>query len=243
MTQLQFIEKYLLGKGRRSTYTDRWEVTPDAREYGGTLFLQYLDEIKLLKDATDIDNFHRALRTKLGKFRADNSIEDGGRETRANAPFFDDPTEPTFKPRSSLPAFFQEQFKVIQESLLEFRQSNSEKFTPPGNVMTALKVLMQPYQKTMSNLIGGVHNCTEETMFQAISKLNFDPLTTVHLELGSGAPLFGLESSIFTKKTICLDLPAVMKTVFWILSFLSTDDKLFSQTIHMVSGLNFSELF
>lgn len=105
---------------------------------------------------------------------------------------------------------------------------------------SSLKILMNPYLSTMSNLVGPVHSITEKTINQLVNKLNLSAEKSVLLECGCGAPFLGLQASIFVNATICLDLPCVMKTIYWILSFLKPDDRKFAQTIHFIACFEFS---
>jgi hypothetical protein len=88
----------------------------------------------------------------------------------------------------------------------------------------------------MSNLPGGVHNCGEETIYQMISKIQPDPEKSILLECGSGAPVFGLQASIFFKETICLDLPDIMNTVYSIINAMSEEETKLIKTIHLLAG-------
>lgn len=247
MTQMNFIERYILGNSRIQLGSNL-EIFPDKVTHVGTYFTSYINEIhpELIGNLVDMDYFNRTMLTKfgeslmdhvlisnrlIGKFRASTSSENGGIATRSNAPFLDDPEKPKFLPRSSLNGELTSHLRNITDSYKKDKGDLSQ------IAQTSLKVLMQPYFQTMSNLVGGVHNCNQETMLQMIKKLDLNSESSVLLELGSGAPLFGLQASIFTKVTICVDLPCVMKTIFLILSFLSAKDQAFARTIHYVPGL------
>jgi len=63
-------------------------------------------------------------------------------------------------------------------------------------------------------------------------------LNTIWADFGSGAPIFGLQASVFTKETICLDLPEVMDQVLRILQDSIPDDvanQHLTSAIHLVS--------
>jgi len=216
-------------------------IKPDNESYDGLALSEYLIQHHSLSfdEFVDYEYFRNSLFTKLGNFKGTSIETDGGMITRGNSPFLNDPNPPSFVLRENLSTSLDLMSKIqlIQASLTTFRKNPREKFKLSQTESTALKIIMTPYVKTMSNLIGGVHNSTTDTMLTLVNLLNFDPSKTVLLECGSGAPIFGLEASIFTKRTICLDLPSVMKTVYWILSFMSPDDKLFAQTINLISGL------
>lgn len=260
MSQLQWIEKYIVGKKKKIkwiTTKDKrsWlSIIPDHTKYDGVALLHYTAQASdiTLENLIDYEYYLRCLYTKLGNLGLCDDDEDtqllhrgdGGIITRGNSPFLDDPEPPNFVLRENLPASSSLTSKVtlIQSALKTFRRKESNtdnKFKLPPEESTALKLLMNPYVKTMSNLVGGVHSCTTDTMLNLVNLLDFDPQKTVLLECGSGAPFLGLSASIFAKQTICLDLPAVLKTIFWILSFMSPEDKQFAETIHFVPGFDF----
>lgn len=252
ISQLQFIERYILGKKRKFTWetTDNpmkpWlRIIPDPTNYSGTALINYVSshrEDLSLDELVDYEYFHDCLRAQLGDFRVALSHEDGGIITRNNAPFFNDPPVPIFTSREKLPPSSPliGKIELLQRRLQSFRDSSKDdadakfKLYPVEN--TALKMLMIPYEKTMSNLVGGVHSCTTDTALTMVNLLKFNPKKTVLLECGCGAPFLGLSASIFARKTICIDVPSVMKTIFLILSFMSNEDKLFAQTIQWVPG-------
>lgn len=58
---------------------------------------------------------------------------------------------------------------------------------------------------------------------------------SIWIDYGSGSPVFGLMVSIFTKYTICLDIPEVMSTVYAILNLMV---KPVDAHKHLMSGIN-----
>lgn len=66
--------------------------------------------------------------------------------------------------------------------------------------------------------------------------LDFNPEKTVWLELGSGAMIFGLQASLFTKETICVDFPRVMYPIFENLALKTEEEQALLRTIHMIAG-------
>ena len=158
--------------------------------------------------------------TKFGRFRIET---DGGMTTRANIPFMDPPPPPAYLPLQTLSVEIQEMVNVVRA------------FNEP-EAISAMRRLVQPYIDVMSNLPGGVHNCGEKTLVELVKKLQLDPLESVLFECGSGAPLLGLQASLFTKQTICIDLDDVMKTVYSIIDTM-TDKTSLIKTIHLISGI------
>lgn len=178
----------------------------------------------------------------LGNFRFEESVKSGGRTTRSNAAFFDEPVRPSMITRLALNEEKRNHIQNILRSFEESLKKTGPKLELNSIALSSLKNLMQPYYFTMSNIAGGVHSCSQETLFHFLKKMKLNPKTSVLLECGSGAPLFGLAASIFTKVTICIDLPSVMKTIFWILSFMSQEDSLFARTIHYIPGFTLSNI-
>lgn len=160
--------------------------------------------------------------TKFGQFRNEN---DGGRATRANIPFMDPPLPPIYIPIQNLTNELQETINVVR----------SKYYEEPEEAKSILRQLTQPYLNVMSNLPGGVHNCGEKTLIDMVKKLELNPSQSVLLECGSGAPILGLQASIFAKQTICIDIDDVMKTVYSIIETM-TDDSSFIKTIHLIAG-------
>ncbi len=246
LSQLDFIEKFILGNKRIRNDHGWIEIHPDGKRHGGALFMSYINvkDQMLLDNSVNFTYFHKNMMTKLGNFSFRESQTDGGTTTRANAAFFDDPEEPNFLDITYLPHQIKIQIQNAREELANYHQKNSStKFELSEPTRIALKKLLLPYSKTMSNIVGGVHNANDDSVLQLVSKLNFDPNETVLLECGCGAPLFAYQASIFTKQTICLDLPCVMKTVFYILSYLCPDDRKFAETLYYVSGFITLHLF
>ena len=195
--------------------------------------VQYLqDNGRISPDKAELA-FTKNLQTKLGNFQLTQSLTDGGITTRANIPFLDQPEAPKFGYRDDLPDMIKKDICFIQKHLITHSdQSEAAK--------SKLKRMILPYMAVMSNLPGGVHNCGEATVCHMVSKLQFDPEKSILLECGSGAPVFGLQASLFTKETICLDLPEVMNTVYSIIAAMSHEETLLMNTIHLVSGsINF----
>lgn len=58
---------------------------------------------------------------------------------------------------------------------------------------------------------------------------------SIWIDYGSGSPAFGLMVSIFTKYTICLDVPGVMSAVYAILNLMI---KPVDAHKHLMSGIN-----
>lgn len=234
-TQLDFIEKFILGK--RTIYQHpSWGIKEDSENYAGSLFKAFLEnkvDSEIFASLTDLEEFHKTMKLKFSGYRGES---DGGITTRSHAPFLDEMKTSRFVLRQNLLVKYQDMISLIQHSLKEFRAKTSSKnfeLSPAANA--AFKELMQSYYKTMSNLPGGVHRGTDATMLQCVEKLNFDPETTVLLECGCGAPIFGYQASIFTKRTICIDLPSVMQTVYWILHLLPDDDRILAETVNLLA--------
>ncbi len=250
ITQMDFIERYILSPNKKIEFdseSNDWELTPDKASHRGTLFLHFVDVIapELLYDRSHAQRIQDELGAKLGeltlfypliigigKFHWKGTAEattDGGRSTRSNAAFFGEPPLPIFA--NSLVAEMKQHIVNVREYI------NDQKL---GSLaQSSLKILMNPYLSTMSNLIGPVHSITENTINKLVNKLDLSD-KSVLLECGSGAPFLGLQASIFVNATICLDLPCVMKTIFWILSFLKAEDRKFAQTIHYIACFEFS---
>lgn len=209
---------------------DDWDLFPDPNyaNYKGSKLKIFFDQHELANcfDEEMVKVFE-VNQTKFGAFRFE---EDGGRITRANIPFMNPPSAPTYIPRSNLPIALQEDINSIV----------SEYHLKPEDAKATLRNLIHPYLLVMSNLPGGVHNCGEKTLIEMVKKLELDPSHSVLLECGSGAPILGLQASIFTKQTICIDLDDVMKTVYSILENMGEDSSSFMNTIHMIAGFSSS---
>lgn len=202
-------------------------IHPDGKDYRGTKLREYLEEINIFgKHCNEKEKQLREIHLLMGDYRY-TPTNDGGVTTRANIPFLPPPPQPQFVNRETLHELMNI-ISLIQDS---FRDGRLE-----GQALDEFHLLMHPIVTLMSNLPGGVHNCSVETIFKMVEKLKFNSKRTVLLELGSGAPIFGLGASIFTKRTLCVDLPDVMKTVHTIISCMKDEDSLFVKTIHLVSG-------
>ncbi len=171
------------------------------------------------------------MRTKLGNYNHLAVGEDGGLITRANMPFLDIPVPPKYSGRSDLKdSLIKTKIELVQ-SKFDFDQGI---LSEDGR--EAFRQLLQPFMKTMSNIAGPVHNINNSTLFQVVKNLKLDPQRSILLECGSGAPIFGIGASFFTKETICLDLPSVMHEVYSIISWMSVKDAALATTIHLVAG-------
>lgn len=205
--------------------TDEWTIFPDpSADYDGSYLRTFLSKNgyvdcydEEMKTAFEVNL------TTLGEFRTE---DDGGRTTRANIPFMEPSAPPAYIPRETLCKELQDEFNLV---LLKYKEKEGEE-----EVKSILRRLIQPYQQVMSNLPGGVHNCGEKTLLAMVKNLELDPLKSVLLECGSGAPLLGLQASVFTKRTICLDLFDVMQTVYSIIGNMKNSS--FMQTIHLIAG-------
>lgn len=208
---------------------DDWEITPDKNyvKYQGTLlktFLQKNDYIDCFDE--EMKAAFETNQTKFGEYRIEN---DGGRSTRANIPFMDPPSPPIYLPIQRLSNELQEKINFVR-SLEDVEEAKP-----------IIRELVQPYRDVMSNLPGGVHNCGEKTVIEMVKKLSLNPSQSVLLECGSGAPILGLETSIFTKQTICIDIDDVMKTVYSIIETMN-DKSSFIKTIHLIAGYSSFDL-
>lgn len=193
-------------------------------EYQGSLLQNFLTKHGYVEcyDEEMKGTFEANL-TTFGEFRKE---DDGGRTTRANIPFMEPPSPPKYIRPENLSNEIQDHINIV---LSKYQNEEEE-------AKSILRQLIQPFLEVMSNLPGGVHNCGEKTLLAMVKKLELDPLKSVLLECGSGAPLLGLQASIFTKHTICLDLHEVMQTVYSIMENMSEDSS-FMQTIHMIAGM------
>jgi len=249
MSQMAFIEGYILGiiiislfiysfaigdhkAIKYSTNLFNWTITADSnyKKTKGCLLRIFLREKGIFQDPTNHHHFIDELSTLLGDYNEKNVKIDGGVTTRAHIPFLRPPEPPKFCSRSNLVHARKEQLVFIQNELRP-----NVGLSKNGKKM--LNEIMAPFFTMMSNLPGGVHNCGTETMVQIVERLNLDPSSSVLLECGSGAPLLGLQSSIWTKQTICVDLPAVMNIVYSVISCMSPIDSMLIKTLHLVSGI------
>ena len=98
----------------------------------------------------------------------------------------------------------------------------------------SLNKLMHPLRKKLDDIPGGTQNCTAGTAFLTVKALELNHLNSVVMECGSGAPLFALPLSFFTKRTICVDRPMVMDQVLRIISRLSGTDSELTATLQYV---------
>lgn len=211
---------HLIGKNRRINDDS---PRPDSKDYKGDILKKFLrDRGKLNYRRGELEDME-IMKAKNGNFQR-RLTKDGGRATRANMPFLDPPERPTYIDPHTVTS---SEIQFIRQYVGESQKKNE--------IKAALKQIAAPYEENMSNLPGGVHNAGEETVYQMVNKLEFNPNTTVLLELGSGAPILGVQASVLTKRTICVDVPTVMETVFMIISLMKEEEKSLINTIHLVS--------
>jgi hypothetical protein len=98
-----------------------------------------------------------------------------------------------------------------------------------------LESLVANNQKVLGDLPGGVHNCTPSTVLAMVRNLEMDPRTTIFGDFGCGAPIFGMQASIFSKEALCLDLVPVMNQILRIMNFMAWENDII-QTLHLVGA-------
>lgn len=199
-----------------------WRIHADANEYKGKELTKFLQENGILKP--DVQ-YVETLQAKNGDYRRTGKINDRGMDTRSHMPFLDPPKPPTYI--GQLPQSFQEKIELLRD---QFNNNEKEK------VKDGLRDLAEPYLSFLENIPGGVHNANEESVYTMAKSLDFNPDTTVWLELGAGAMIFGMQASVFTKETICIDFPDVMYTIFENLAIMTEEKQVFLRTIHMIAG-------
>lgn len=199
-----------------------WEIYGDPNSYGGALLHKFLENHgKVGGLDQDAKTAISTLKTRLGRLSRENNSGLVSR-LRANMPFLEPPQPPDHIPRSNLSDSLQEQIRQIQHSTGDRRSK-------------LLNELVQPYGN-LCDLPGGVHNCGVKTVMSMIDKLQLNPTKSILLECGSGAPILGLQASLFTKQTICLDLPTVMDIVFSTIHDMKKEEAALMKTIHLVAG-------
>ena len=88
----------------------------------------------------------------------------------------------------------------------------------------------------MSDLPGGVHSSTTQTVLTMVEKLHMTNSESCWIDIGCGAPLMALQGSLFNKLTLALDLPPVMRTVFQILQLMPPEQRVLANSIFLQEG-------
>jgi hypothetical protein len=99
-----------------------------------------------------------------------------------------------------------------------------------------LERLVEDYRRTMSDLPGGVHSSTTQTVVAMVEKLRMSPTESCWIDIGSGPPLMALQGSLFNKLTLALDLPPVMRSVFQILQLMPPEQRVLANSIFLIEG-------
>lgn len=88
----------------------------------------------------------------------------------------------------------------------------------------------------MSDLPGGVHSATTQTVLTMVEKLQMNSEDSCWIDIGCGAPLMALQGSIFNKITLALDLAPVMRVILQILSHMPFEQKALANSIYLQEG-------
>lgn len=88
----------------------------------------------------------------------------------------------------------------------------------------------------MSDLPGGVHSVTTQTVLTMVEKLQMNVDESCWIDVGCGVPLMALQGSLFNRITLALDLPPVMRVILQILHHMPSEHKALASSIYLQEG-------